>query len=153
VPALARFVRCSMGFTTSYWQKERWSRRAADTLTSYGRCWNPSLGNWDVNWRVGDQDCVRTAMKNLFKPGRSAAWTCAQIRKQLHGKRKLKLPFEPDWHLTDGFRRSGGITLVDLLSPSIKQGSHACQWPKRRLSSNICQSLRPERELSLHHTE
>src|SRR5215469_3957056 len=33
-----------MGFTTSYWQKERWSRRAADTLTSYGRCWNPSLG-------------------------------------------------------------------------------------------------------------
>jgi hypothetical protein len=42
-----------MGFTTSYWQKERWSRRAADTLTSYGRCWNPSLGNWDVNWRVG----------------------------------------------------------------------------------------------------
>src|SRR5579864_6730178 len=52
-PALARFVRCSMGFTTSYWQKERWSRRAADTLTSYGRCWNPSLGNWDVNWRVG----------------------------------------------------------------------------------------------------
>src|SRR5690242_19853464 len=42
-----------MGFTTSYWQKKRWSRRAADTLTSYGRCWNPSLGNWDVNWRVG----------------------------------------------------------------------------------------------------
>src|SRR5215831_1215492 len=36
-----------MGFTTSYWQKERWSRRAADTLTSYGRCWNPSLGTWD----------------------------------------------------------------------------------------------------------
>src|SRR5262249_36943937 len=33
-----------MGFTTSYWQKERWSRRAADTLTSYGRYWNPSLG-------------------------------------------------------------------------------------------------------------
>src|SRR5208282_5633830 len=53
-----------MGFTTSYWQKERWSRRAADTLISYGRCWNPSLGNWDGNWRVGDQDCVRTAMKN-----------------------------------------------------------------------------------------
>src|SRR5712671_5673582 len=39
-----------MGYTTSYWEKERWSRRAADTLTSYGRCWNPSLGNWDVNW-------------------------------------------------------------------------------------------------------
>src|SRR5215469_6484729 len=42
-----------MGFTTSYWQKKRWSRRAADTLTSYGRCWNPSLGNCDVNWRIG----------------------------------------------------------------------------------------------------
>src|ERR1700722_5771926 len=42
-----------MGFTTSYWREERWSRRAADTLISYGRCWNPSLGNWDVNWRVG----------------------------------------------------------------------------------------------------
>src|SRR5215472_6335347 len=39
-----------MGFTTSYWQKEQWSRRAADMLTSYARCWNPSLGNWDVNW-------------------------------------------------------------------------------------------------------
>src|SRR5580692_5574490 len=84
-----------MGFTTSYWQKERWSRRAADALTSYERCWNPSLGNWDVNWRVGDQDCVRTAMKNLFKPSRSAGQTCTQIRKQFHGKRKLKLPFEP----------------------------------------------------------
>jgi hypothetical protein len=110
-----------MGFTTSYWQKERWSRRAADALTSYERCWNPSLGNWDVNWRVGDQDCVRTAMKNLFKPGRSAAQTCAQVRKQFHGKRKLKLPFEPDWQLTHGFRRSGGITLLDLLSPSINR--------------------------------
>src|SRR5216683_8141245 len=33
-----------MGFTTSYWQKERWSRRAADTLTSYGRCWKPNPG-------------------------------------------------------------------------------------------------------------
>src|SRR5262245_53290129 len=40
-----------MGFTTSYWQKERWSRRAADTLTSYGRCWNSSLGNREVNRR------------------------------------------------------------------------------------------------------
>ena len=35
-----------MGFTTSSWQKEQWSRRAGDTLTSYGRYWNPSLGNW-----------------------------------------------------------------------------------------------------------
>jgi hypothetical protein len=69
-------------------------------------------------------------MKNLFKPGRSAAQTCAQIRKQFHGKRKLKLPFEPDWHLTHGFRRSGGIALVDLLSPSTKQGSHACRGLK-----------------------
>src|ERR1700741_4336035 len=42
-----------MGLTTSYWQRDRGSRRAADTLISYGRCWNPSLGNWDVNWRVG----------------------------------------------------------------------------------------------------
>src|SRR5215471_2094031 len=39
-----------MGFTTSYWHKEQWSRRAADTLTSYGLCWNPSLGTWDVKW-------------------------------------------------------------------------------------------------------
>src|SRR5580704_10391636 len=52
VPALAIFVRCSLGFMTSYWQKERWSRRAADTLTNYGRCWNPSLGNWDVNLKA-----------------------------------------------------------------------------------------------------
>src|SRR3954469_21048387 len=52
VPAFARFVQCSMGFTTSYWQKERWSRRAADTLTNYELCWNPSLA-LDVNWHVG----------------------------------------------------------------------------------------------------
>src|SRR5208283_606155 len=38
----------SMGYTTSYWRKERWSRRAADMLTSYELCWNPSLGTWDV---------------------------------------------------------------------------------------------------------
>lgn len=37
-----------MVFTTSYWLEERWSRRAGDTLISYERCWNPSLGNWDV---------------------------------------------------------------------------------------------------------
>src|SRR5579859_682051 len=49
VPALARFVRCSMGFTTSYWQKERWSHRAADTLTSCARCWNPRLGDCDLD--------------------------------------------------------------------------------------------------------
>jgi hypothetical protein len=53
-------------------------------LTSYELCWNASLGTWDVNWCVGDQDCVRTAMKQLFKPGRNAAQTCAQIRKQFH---------------------------------------------------------------------
>src|ERR1700729_1450290 len=61
-----------MGFTTSYWQKERWSRRAADTLTSYGRCWNPSLGNWDVNWRV-DAGCQRRALYY----GRRSFTTCA----------------------------------------------------------------------------
>ena len=56
-------------------------------------------------------------MKNLFEPGRSAAQTCAQIRNQFRGKLRLKLAFEPDWHLTHGFRRSGGIISVDLLSP------------------------------------
>src|SRR5215467_8789811 len=33
-----------MGYTTSYWQNERWSLPVADMLTSYGLCWNPSLG-------------------------------------------------------------------------------------------------------------
>ena len=46
------------GFTTSYWLQERWSRRAGDTFINYERCWNPSLGNWDVNWRVG-VECQR----------------------------------------------------------------------------------------------
>ena len=27
-------------------------------LTSYELCCNPSLGTWDVNWSVGDQDTV-----------------------------------------------------------------------------------------------
>src|SRR5215469_12269886 len=49
-----------MEFTTSYWQKEPWSRRVADMLTSYGLCWNPSLGTWDVKWRVG-VECQRWA--------------------------------------------------------------------------------------------
>jgi hypothetical protein len=30
---------------TAYWQKERWSRRVADMLTSYGLCWNPRRGH------------------------------------------------------------------------------------------------------------
>src|SRR6266478_7497534 len=47
-----------MGYTTSYWQKERWSRRVADMLTSYELCWNPSLDTWDVKWRVG-VECQR----------------------------------------------------------------------------------------------
>src|ERR1700682_539447 len=47
-----------MGYTTSYWQKERWSPRVADMLTSCGLCWNPSLGTWDVKWRVG-VECQR----------------------------------------------------------------------------------------------
>src|SRR5215468_8903923 len=55
-----------MGFTTSYWQKERLSRPAADTLTSYGRCWNPSLGNWDVNWRVGVSSEEQTPQVIVF---------------------------------------------------------------------------------------
>ena len=55
-----------MGFTTLYWQKERWSRRAADTLTSYELCWNPSLGNWDVNWRVGGLSEEQTPEVTVF---------------------------------------------------------------------------------------
>jgi hypothetical protein len=47
-----------MGYTTSYWQKERWSRRVADMLTSYELCWNPSLGTWEVKWGVG-VECQR----------------------------------------------------------------------------------------------
>ena len=43
-----------------------------------------------LSLRFPDQDCVRTATKNLFKPGRSAAQTCAQIRKQFDGKRKTQ---------------------------------------------------------------
>jgi hypothetical protein len=27
-------------------------------LTSYELCWNPSLGTWDVKWRVG-VECQR----------------------------------------------------------------------------------------------
>src|SRR6267154_2484671 len=34
-----------MGYTTSYWQKERWSRRVADMLTSYELWWNASGEN------------------------------------------------------------------------------------------------------------
>ena len=44
-----------MGFRTSYWQKEPWSHRAAGTLTSYALCWNPNLGNGDVNYGMLSQ--------------------------------------------------------------------------------------------------
>src|SRR5258708_3041602 len=56
--------------------------------------------------RFRDQDFVRAATKRLFKSGRGAAQTRAQIREQFHRKRKLKLAFKPDWHLTDGHVRS-----------------------------------------------
>src|SRR5580704_10222145 len=105
-----------MGFTTSYWQKERWSRRAADTLTSYGRCWNPSLGNWDVNWRVGDQDCVRTAMKNHIgndKRARVVRWLIPKHQPRLEGSVWLLTRSVPP----DLFQ----LTVVDDI---IKQGAH-----------------------------
>src|SRR5262249_52956022 len=54
-----------MGYTTSYWQKERWSRRVADMLTSYGLCWNPSLGTLDVKWRVGVESQPRKSIRYL----------------------------------------------------------------------------------------
>src|SRR5258707_15645921 len=56
--------------------------------------------------RFRDQDFVRAATRRLFKSGRGAAQTRAQIREQLHRKRKLKLGFKPDLHLTDGHVRS-----------------------------------------------
>src|ERR1700747_875429 len=58
-----------MGYTTSYWQKERWSRRVADMLTSYELCWNPSLGTWDVEWRVGGACQGRKCIRE-FSPAR-----------------------------------------------------------------------------------
>jgi len=52
--------------------------------------------------RFPDQGSVRTATKCLFKSGRSAAQTHAQIREQFHQKRKIKLAVKPDWDLTHG---------------------------------------------------
>src|SRR6185369_10638994 len=76
-----------MGVTTSYWQKERWSRRAADTLTSYGRCWNPSLGNWDVNRRVGILSEEQTPQVFVFFSQRSGQ------RKSRAGCSRFSEPF------------------------------------------------------------
>src|SRR5580765_6937755 len=60
-----------MGFTTSYCQKERWSRRAADTLTSCEHCWNPSLGNWDVH-----ATCERVIGRvKITNQGSPACWS------------------------------------------------------------------------------
>src|ERR1700690_2426267 len=67
-------------------------------------------------------------MKYLFKPGRSAAQTRAQIRKQFHKKRKLKLAFEPDWHLTHGFLRPG-ITAVDLRPTQVSNSVYEQLFP------------------------
>src|SRR5882724_4303212 len=75
-----------MGYTTSYWQKERWSRRAADTLISYGRCWNPSLGNWDVNWRVGVLSEEQTPQVIVFSgklSEKQSVWAGACLREPL----------------------------------------------------------------------
>src|ERR1700761_8417970 len=55
-----------MGFTTSCWLEERWSRRAGDTLIGYGRCWNRSIGNGDVNWRIRPAQ-RRTGMKRFSR--------------------------------------------------------------------------------------
>src|SRR5579864_2544857 len=69
-----------------------------------------------------DQDVVRMASKRLFKPGRSAAQTCTQIREQFHRKRELKLPLKPGWHLTRGFRCHDASFVVSMPMAAIATG-------------------------------
>jgi hypothetical protein len=54
-------------------------------LTSYGLCWNPSLGTWDVKWRVGVELCLA---KIESAPFAGADWGRAEPNalKQLFGQ-------------------------------------------------------------------
>ena len=38
-------------------------------LTSYGLCWNPSLGTWDLKWRVGVECQRRNCLLSEFSDG------------------------------------------------------------------------------------
>jgi hypothetical protein len=78
------------------------SRRAADTLTSYGRCWNPSLGYWDVNWRVGVLSEEQTPQVIVFS-GRVSEEEeqkdrlfCAQARRSPSRPVELSFSRSPD---------------------------------------------------------
>jgi len=108
-----------MGFTTSYWQKERWSRRAADTLTSYGRCWNPSLGNWDVNWRVGVLSEEQTPQVTVFsgrvseEEEQKARLLCAPPRRS------------PSRPVELSFSRSPGCIVENMRVASVRQGGNS----------------------------
>jgi len=42
-------------------------------LTSYGRCWNPSLGTRDVKWRVGVECQRRNEFGSCLDPDLAGA--------------------------------------------------------------------------------
>src|SRR5271163_2934159 len=92
-----------MGFTTSYWQKERWSRRVADMLTSYELCWNPSLCTWDVSgapaWNASGENEFGTCLDpDLAGVGFCLqSWACGAAGSALpwHGKGRRFDPHRP----------------------------------------------------------
>src|ERR1700722_5052613 len=89
-----------MGFTISSWLEERWSRRAADTLISYGPCWNPSLGNWDGNcasaWNASGEDEFRTAHQLNTQHQRLFAGDAVRFRSRVSVPVKSSWPAWPD---------------------------------------------------------
>jgi hypothetical protein len=63
-------------------------------LTSYGLCWNPSLGTWDVKWRVGVECQLRKGMRCIKDSGGHSRSPASGTRPQLgthleHGLTKL----------------------------------------------------------------
>ena len=99
--------------------------------------------------RFPDQDLVRMPTKRFFQPGGSATQACAQIRKQFHGKRKIKLAFKPDWHLTQGFlplaiQRSARSVMQDTHPEPIScQACLLCPGERKQEGTELLLVCRP----------
>jgi hypothetical protein len=79
-------------------------------LTSYGLCWNPSLGTRDVKWRVGVEcqrrKCIRYLPRSRFGGRGFFVFNCgpvAQLGARFHGMEEVvgSIPTAPTNHPSD----------------------------------------------------
>ena len=84
-----------MGYTTSYWQKERWSRRVADMLTSYG-LWNPRRG---IVCSLCSQPFILTYTDTGWNKLNEWRRLARAALRDSHKLRYEEFPLEPVWKM------------------------------------------------------